>query len=159
MLSAQTTKIKPFIAAEKVILDLVPGDRRQILAQLVAPLVADGHVTDADLFLADLERRESQMTTVMDNGLVAIPHARSHAVRRLGLCVATAAAPGLRFDADSQHFTRVFFCLAVPSFAPTAHIPLLQSLARFARDPERIEKLLASRTPGVAARYLAQFRG
>ncbi len=151
--------IAPFISAQRVILLApAPGQPRDLLRELIGVLAAEELVTDPELFLGDVERREAQVTTVMDNG-VAFPHARSHAVRRLGLSLAIVAEPGLRFDPESEVRSRLFFCLAVPSLAPTAHIPLLQALARFARDPKRVEKLLSSRTPGTAARYLAAFKG
>lgn len=152
-------KIKPFVSAQKIILGLHAETPRAILELLVAPLVKDQIVTDEAAFLHDLEAREAQITTVMDNGVVAIPHARSHAVRRLGLAVGIAPEPGILFSPEPEVRTRLFFCIAVPSFAPAAHIPLLQSLAKFAREANRVEKILHSRTPGAAARYLATFRG
>jgi hypothetical protein len=71
----------------------------------------------------------------------------------------SAAIPGIRFNPESDTLSRLFFCIAVPSFAPTAHIGMLQTLAKFARDPKRVEKLLASKQPGIANRYLGSFKG
>lgn len=149
--------LKTFLAADRIIVDMPATNQREVLECLVEPLVANDIVTDRDQFLADLESREAQITTVMDNG-VALPHARSHAVRRLGLSVGLAPA-GIQFNPESDVLSRLFFCIAVPSFAPTAHMAMLQVLAKFARDPKRVEKLLASKQPGIANRYLGSFKG
>ena len=126
---------------------------------LVAPLAADDLVTDKTQFIADLERREQQCTTVVDDGLVAIPHARSDAVRRLGFVVGLASEPGFALHPDGETLSRIFFCIAVPSFAPTAHLQLLQLLASFSRDGKRLQKLLSARTPAAAARCIHSFKG
>ena len=151
-------RLKPFISAQKVVMGLQGVTARELLQRLIVPLVADGIVTNAEQFLTDVTAREAQVTTVMENG-VAFPHARSHAVRKLGLTVGIIGDEGLLFNPESTQRSRLFFMLAVPSFQPAAHIPMLQALARFARDQKRVEKLLSSNTPGAAARYLAGFRG
>jgi len=151
-------KIKPFISAQRIVLGVGGRSQREIFESLIAPLVKEDIVTDPEQFLADLARREAEVTTVMDNG-VALPHARSRAVRRLALSVGITAEEGVKFDPESEQVTRLFFCMAVPAFAPTAHIPLLQSLAGFARDEARVGKLVAVKTPGAASRMLSQFRG
>jgi len=149
--------LKNFLSADLIVVDMTAENQREALNALVAPLVKNDIVTDATQFLEDLEAREAQITTVMDNG-VALPHARSHAVRRLGLAVGL-APQGIQFNPESDVLSRLFFCIAVPSFAPTAHMPMLQTLAKFARDPKRVEKLLASKQPGIANRYLGSFKG
>jgi mannitol/fructose-specific phosphotransferase system IIA component (Ntr-type) len=150
--------LKPFLTADRVIMDVQPGSQHDILAALIQPLVDAEVIADTDAFLADLERREAECTTVMDHG-VAIPHARSHAVKRLSLTVGLVPTEGgISFDTDSDPVI-LFFCIAIPSYAPTAHIPLLQTLAKFSRDETRVAKILASKTPAVAARYLSSFKG
>jgi mannitol/fructose-specific phosphotransferase system IIA component (Ntr-type) len=150
-------KLSSFLAADKVVLNFSAASPQETLEALVAPLVAGGVVSDADQFIGDLLRREAEITTVMDNS-VALPHARSNAVRRLGLSVGIAKEPGIAYSPDGPP-SRLFFCIAVPGFAPTAHIPLLQALAKFSRDATRVDKLLKSKTPSVASRYLSSFKG
>jgi mannitol/fructose-specific phosphotransferase system IIA component (Ntr-type) len=150
--------LKAFIKPNRIILGLTATERSEVFAKLIEPLVAEEIVTDAEAFLADLERRESEFTTMTENG-IAIPHARSHAVRRLGVSVGIAAGDGIPFNPDSDDMCKLLFCIAVPSFAPTSHMPLLQAVAKFGREPQRVEKILVSKTPAVAARYLASYKG
>jgi mannitol/fructose-specific phosphotransferase system IIA component (Ntr-type) len=149
--------LRPFLKADRVVMQLAGDEPRSILECLIEPLIKDGTVTDGERFLDDLERREAQITTVMDNG-VAIPHARSHAVRSLGLVVGVTGEEGVLFDVDGDVRSQLFFCIAIPSFAPTAHIPMLQQLALFARDPARVEKILSAATPAVVARFLGAYK-
>ena len=124
---------------------------------LTAPLAADGVVTDVDRFVDYLERREQQITMEVEPG-IAFPHARSTAVRSLCLTVGIADAPGVEYSSGGESRVRLFFLIGVPAFAPTAHLPLLQRLAVFARDPARTDRLLAYKTPGQVAAALARFK-
>ena len=104
---------------------------------------------------ACVEAREDQVTTVMENG-VAFPHTRSETVKRLCVVVGT-SEEGLQFGPESK--SNLFILIGVPSFAPTAHIPILQILANYARDPKRVERLISSKTPSQIVRSLANLKG
>ena len=134
------------------------GDNRlDIFRHLAEPMVNDGIVTDLDGFVADLERREDEITTQVESG-IAFPHARSHTVRRLALTVGISHAEGVLFDPHVDEHCRIFFLLAVPAFAPTAHLPVLQRLANFVSDLRQINKLLACKTPAQATRCLLSYQ-
>lgn len=150
--------LKTFLPPKQIILDLAGDSLESILSNLTSPLCEKGVVDDQDLFIADLLRRESEVTTAMENG-VAIPHARSNAVLQLGITVGITAGDGILLSAENEEKTRLFFCIAVPSFAPTCHLPLLQKLAKFAREKRRVEKLISCATPAIAARYVGSFKG
>jgi mannitol/fructose-specific phosphotransferase system IIA component (Ntr-type) len=149
--------LKALLPASNIILDLAAKQRHELLTVLVSPLVSKGVIKDQAQFIADLEQRESQITTQIETA-VALPHARSNAVRRLGLTVGIAPAPGIEYTPGAPELCRLFFLIAVPAFAPTAHLPLLQRLACFAHDRPRVEKLLASTSPARAARQLVMFK-
>ena len=150
--------LKTCLPTNHIVLHLQGTSRREILSALCEPLVSDSVVTNIETFLDDLERREDEITTRVTES-IALPHARSHAVRRLGFCVGIADEPGLSFGALPAHCCRLFFLIGVPSYAPTAHMPLLQTLAKLAQDEQKTAKLLASRTPSQAMRCLVSFRG
>jgi PTS system fructose-specific IIC component len=147
-------EIRQLLPREHVILGLHGADRRAILRALSAPLLQEQTVTDAEAFLDELETREEQITTQMTGG-VAFPHARSQAVGRLALTVGLAPAPGLAFGGSDRERCRVFFLIAVPPAAPTAHLPLLRYLSAFVRQNTQAARLLDARTPAQVVRLLA----
>jgi mannitol/fructose-specific phosphotransferase system IIA component (Ntr-type) len=150
--------LKALLNRDYVVLGMRAPNRRAVFAALVAPLVSAGVVTDAELLIADLERREDQFTTQIEGG-IALPHARSHAAKRLALTVGTAEAPGLVFDPSSPQLVRLFFLIAVPAFAPTAHLPLLQRIADFCRDRQHVARLLSCTSQAQIVAWLARFKG
>ncbi len=144
--------IKSLLPSSHVILGLAADSRRQVWERLCAPLVEENIVTDADAFLADLERREQQVTTRI-SPLVALPHARSNYARRLGVVVGLAGEQPIVY-APGEEGPRLVLLIAVPAFAPTAHLPILQQFAAFARSPARLEKLLSQSSPAQIVRLL-----
>lgn len=150
--------IKQLLPKEHVVLHLSGPDRREVLHALTAPLVAAGIVLDRAAFVADVEQREGHVTTQVPGG-IAFPHARSATVRRLGLAMGLAAAPGLTFDPGSPEPCRVLFLIAVPAIAPTAHLPLLRHLSQIVRQSQRVDRLLGLRTSAAVVRAMCAFRG
>ena len=148
--------IKTLLPKSHLVLRLEAAPRRELLRKLAAPLVADGIVTDLETFLNDVEHREDQITTQIAKDL-AIPHARSTAVRRLGITIGIADGDGIRYAKDTAK-CRLFFLICIPAVAPTAHLTLLQGLVHFADDKKRMDKLKASTTPSQAVNCLASFK-
>lgn len=151
--------ISRLLPAQHTIINLECTTRKEAVAQLIKPLVDTGIITDEDEFAADVESRELQVTTVIGNG-VAIPHARTKVAGRLGLAV------GLMKDGSAFQFSddpevepvSLIFLIAIPSFAPASHLPLLQHLAKFVRYEKKVAKLLKSKTPAAASKYLISFK-
>jgi mannitol/fructose-specific phosphotransferase system IIA component (Ntr-type) len=149
--------ITQLLPREHIVLEAAGADRSDLLRCLLVPLVQDGTIADGEAFLAELELRERQVTTQVPGG-VAFPHARSRCVRRLGLVVGTAAAPGVAFAGPGAESCRLFFLIAVPTSAPTAHLPLLRHLSALVRQPARVERLVEARTASQLARIMAARR-
>ena len=141
------------------LIKLAPSSREDMFRALSQPLVDTGIVTDADIFITDLEAREQQITTVIGNG-VAIPHARTDVASRLGLSVGILEqGTSMQFANDPEvEEINLLFLIAIPTFAPASHLPLLQHLANFIRYEKKISKLLKSKTPAAAAKYLHSFK-
>ncbi len=158
-------KLKNFIQTNQVKFNLTGENEEEILSQLIEPLEKNKVVNNPNKFMQDVLDREKQLTTVLANG-IAFPHARSTAVTRMAISVGIADDPGLMFGSDFVNASgiiyqnapvKIFFLIAVPSFAPTAHLPILQTLAKFIKDEERMAKFLKQRTPGLAARMLGAY--
>lgn len=149
--------IVPLLPREHVLIGLSGETRRAILESLLRPLVQGEALADPERFLAELEVREQQITTQIPGG-VAFPHARCHGVKRLALVVGLAPSPGLPFSGPDREPCRLFFLIAVPPSAPTAHLPLLKYLSAFVRQETKVARLLKARTATQALRLLSGLR-
>ncbi len=149
--------LKSMLPKNHFLLHFAAKGQDAIFRALAQPLVDDGIVTDLDRFVSEVARREAQITTQICKE-IAMPHARSEVVRRLGITVAVADEPGRLFTPGSKAKCRIFFMIAIPSFAPTAHLTLLQGLVHFAKDERRVAKLLATTTQAQAATCLTSFK-
>ncbi|MCM8535416.1 MAG: PTS sugar transporter subunit IIA [Lentisphaeraceae bacterium] len=147
------------LPASHCVVNMTATTRAEALEQLMQPLVDTGIITDADEFTNDLERREQQITTVVGNG-VAIPHARTQSATRLGLSVGfLPEGTQLKFsDEEEVEEVNLLFMIAIPSFAPASHLPLLQHIAKFIRYEKKVAKLMRSKTPAATAKYLHSFK-
>jgi PTS system fructose-specific IIC component len=148
--------LKTLLPKEHILLDFSAANRAELFAACTAPLVASGIVTDAAAFEAALEAREQQVTTRLEEG-IALPHARSAVAKRLGLVLVTSPEPGIPFGPTGET-CRLFFCIAVPAVAPTAHLPLLKALAEFARHPARVQRLQEVTMPSRVLRAMTTVR-
>jgi len=117
----------PLITADLVAVDVVATDRDDVTRRLIDLLVADGRVTDADGFHADVRAREAQMATGMPGG-IGLPHARSAFVTVPSLAVAKVPA-GVDFGAPDGPATLVFL-IAAPAAGDSDHLQILAALAR-----------------------------
>lgn len=115
------------ITVDLVDLDLTGSDRHEATGSLVARLVDQGRVTDAQGFLADVRAREEQMPTGIEGG-IGIPHARSAHVTEPTLAFGRSKA-GVDFgSADGP--ADLIFLIAAPSGAGQDHMKVLSALAR-----------------------------
>lgn len=115
------------ITVDLVDLDLTGTDRHAATGSLVTRLVAQGRVTDAEGFLADVKAREEQMPTGIEGG-IGIPHARSEHVTEPTLAFGRSTA-GVDFGA-SDGPADLIFLIAAPAGSGGDHMKVLSALAR-----------------------------
>ncbi|MCT9820353.1 fructose-specific PTS transporter subunit EIIC [Microbacterium sp. W1N] len=107
-------------------------DKRAVIDALAARVAAAGRATDAGALAADAWKREQTDETGLPGG-IAIPHAKSPAVREATLAFAR-LRPGVDFGADDGPADLVFL-IAAPDTAAEEHLAVLSRLARaFMRD-------------------------
>ena len=138
------------ITEDFVILDLEASDRHEAARQLGATLAAGGRVTDLELFLADVRKREEQMSTGLPGG-IGIPHCRSAAVTEPTL--GFARSTGVDFGAEDGPATLIFL-IAAPDGAGDAHLKILAALARRLMRKEFRQSLADAPTPAAVVEII-----
>lgn len=115
------------ITEGQVVLNLQAPDRHAATRVMAETLLADGRVTDLDVFLGDVRKREEQMATGLPGG-IGIPHARSAAITTPSL-VFGRTSEGIDWGAEDGPATLIFL-IAAPDGGGQEHLQILAKLAR-----------------------------
>jgi PTS system nitrogen regulatory IIA component len=139
----------------RIMMDLEPGAKEDVLARLVAPLVDEGTVTDPAAYMAALIGREEIVSTAIGDG-VAIPHARDpeHAAlgqscMTLGICRA-----GMPFGALDENPTHLFFLIG--GISTEDHLRLVARTMLMLRQPGFIDALVGAGEKAAVVELIAK---
>lgn len=120
------------------------ADKRAVIDALAARVAAAGRASDAAALAADAWKREQTDETGLPGG-IAIPHAKSAAVREATLAFAR-LTPGVDFGAPDGPADLVFL-IAAPDTAAEEHLAVLSRLARAFMREDFTSGLRAAATP------------
>lgn len=122
------------------------ASKNDLFCRLALLLEGAGRLESASAFVHDVQERESLTSTYMENG-VAVPHARSSAVRVPSIAFGR-SLEGIRYgDDESAPLARLVFMLAVPATVSSAeYMSMLAMLARLLMHAAFREDLTQART-------------
>jgi len=124
--------------------DMKATTREEALSELVHLMAREGLVENPDGLLEAAIKRESIMTTAVNNGL-AFPHVRG--VEGGGLTFSLGVkTEGLEFEAPDGARTQIIFFIVIPSAAGAFYLQLLSGLVEAFQDESARSNLLASTT-------------
>lgn len=138
-------QITDYLHPEGILLNAQVQDKAEAIHTLAGLMQRYGNLDDPQAYEADVLRREAQGTTGVGGG-IAIPHAKSAAVREPGVTAMTVPG-GLAYDALDGAAVRLLFLIAVPDTASDLHIQVLAHLAQLLMDPGLRTELLDAPTP------------
>ncbi len=128
---------------------MVPRLRSHDAAAAVAELCSVMHrqqrVEELLPFYNEVINREHLSSTAASPGW-AMPHARSKNVQELCFAVGLSNEP-LTWFGDAGEPVNAVFLFAVPETQAAAYLQLVSALARFSRDPLRVQRLLEATDP------------
>ena len=132
------------LTPDRVLVPLKARDKRGIIVELAQCLVSrvGGGL---DEVLAAIEERESVLSTGVGFG-VAIPHARSPAVRELAIVGGVSTEP-VPYDSIDGEPARLFFLIVGPESSAGLHVRILSRIARLVRRDGVRRQLVEARTP------------
>ena len=141
------------ISPERVLMDLQPGSKEEILRQLVGPLGEGGIVADADGYYERLLEREEMVSTALGRG-IAFPHVRhpdqapaQSPTTVLGIC-----RPGTDFNSLDGNATHVFALCCSSSEA--MHLRLLAKVTLLLRADGMMDRLRNANDAKEVTRHL-----
>lgn len=112
------TDVPPVSSLPLGLVELRHKRRESVLAQLIAVAESAGIVRDADILLASLLRAQRIGTTAVGKGL-AVPHARSFAVKRPGLLLGRSLR-GVEWGAVDGTSVQIVALVLSPAATPVA---------------------------------------
>ena len=144
------------LTPDRVLVPLQARDKQGIIAELAARLVSRVG-GDVATVLRAVEERESVLSTGVGFG-VAIPHARSSAVRELAIVGGVSAEP-VPYDSIDGEPVRLFFLIVGPESSAGLHVKILSRIARLVRRDGVRRHLVEARTPDEFYRVLLEAEG
>jgi len=136
--------VADLLSPQRIELNLPLQDKQAVLERLVKLEGYGEAILDLEAFRRDMMAREAQGGTAVEAG-VAVPHAKSAAVRYPSLAVVT-LREGIDCGALDGVPSDIFFMIAAPADAEL-HMAVLARLTRLLLEPEFLEQLRQAITP------------
>ncbi len=137
-------KLKKLLSQSVISTDLQGTKKEDVIGELLDILVKTGKVADRDLAFADLMDRESKMSTGMQFG-VAIPHAKTKAVKELIACIGM-HQKGIEFDSLDEKLSSIFIMTLSPVDRTGPHVQFLAEISMILKSKDARSRLLQAET-------------
>ena len=137
-------RISEILDPKRIVLDLEPGSKREILSQLAGKIRLTHSHLDIDQLVDVLVKREETSTTAIADG-IAIPHGKLEIGEEV-ICGFGRSANGVDFESVDGCPTQLFFLLVSPESHPSLHLRWLAHLAVLLKNAEFRESLLAAKS-------------
>ena len=142
---ALPTGIARFSDAALMVPKLDASSSEDAVKELAELMAAQGFIEDGKNLVELAMRRESMVSTAVENGL-AFPHVRN--VDGGSLTFALGLKPGgLKFDAPDGESTKIIFFIVIPTAASAFYLRLLAGLVGTFRTAKARNALLKAGTP------------
>ncbi len=136
-------RIVDLISRESMTLHASPTSKSEAIDMLVELQVKGGRIADKAEYKNGILAREELSSTAIGEG-IAIPHAKSEAVKAPSLAVMT-VPDGVDYDAMDGEPSNLFFMIAAPNDGDV-HLDVLARLMTVLMDEELREKLIAAKS-------------
>jgi PTS system fructose-specific IIC component len=138
-------KISEYLKTEAVIMEIKAREKIAAINELVAHMVDKELVQDGEEFIKALAKRENLESTGIGDG-IAIPHARTNAVKDLTLAFAR-SPKGIDFSSVDGKPSYIIFLIASPESKKSEYILALAKLSRLLRKHAVRDLLRNAREP------------
>jgi PTS system fructose-specific IIC component len=138
-------KISEYLKPEAIIMEIRAKEKIAAINELVAHMVENKLVGSGDEFIKALAKRENLESTGIGDG-IAIPHARTNAVKDLILAFAR-SPKGIDFSSVDGKPSYIIFLIASPEGKKSEYILALAKLSRLLRKNVVRELLRSAKEP------------
>ena len=132
-------EITDFIQKDLINLHLQSRNKEDAIRELAQLMEGTPAMGDLTIFLEDVFERERLETTGIGDE-IAIPHARTDAVKQLILAVGR-SQHGINFDSLDGRKVKLFFLMGIPRESVSHYLKILAQLTRLLKRGPLREKL------------------
>ena len=147
-------KITDLLKKESIELNGNVQTKEEAINQMVSLMVKGGNIQDVEIYRKGVFAREEEGTTGIGEG-IAIPHAKSDAVKAPGLA-AMVVPQGVDYEALDDEPVHLIFLIAAPNTKDNVHLDVLSRLSTLLMDDSFRENLLKAETPEEFLGYVDQ---
>ena len=133
-------KITDLLRRCSIDLDGQAVSKEAILDRMVGLMEQAGNLSDAETYKACVKKREREGTTGIGDG-IAIPHAKTPAVRKAGLA-AMVIKEGADYDSLDALPVYLIFLIAAPDTKENVHLDVLGRLSQLLREEQFTDRLI-----------------
>ncbi len=133
-------KLKNVLSENVVKIELESTTKDDVIKELLDILKENKLIDDVDLAYQDVIDRESKMSTGIQHG-VAIPHAKTKAVKKLSACIGV-KKQGLDFKSLDGEESNIFIMTLSPSDHIGPHVQFLAEISRVIKTEEARKSIL-----------------
>lgn len=148
-------KISEYLSPDTIILDVKSNEKIEVIRELSQILIDKNIITDTEEFFSAILKRENLESTGIGQG-VAIPHARTKAVKSIALVFGRSQA-GVDFSSLDGQPSHLIFLIAAPEDKKTEYIMTLARLSRLLRKDEARKNLLEAKSPEEVIKIISQY--
>jgi PTS system fructose-specific IIC component len=138
-------KITDLLKPEGIKVGATAKSQDDAIDQLIALQDASGNISDTVAYKKAILAREAEFSTAVGDG-IAIPHAKTSAVKRPGLAAMTVPA-GVEWNAPDDAPADLMFMIAAPEGQNNTHLEMLAQLSKLLMHQEFADALRAAKTP------------
>lgn len=136
-------KIRDLLKPESVIINADIDSKDQAIQKLIDLHDAAGNLSDKQIYTEGILKREEESTTAVGEG-IAIPHAKSEAVKKPGLAAMT-VPEGIDYGAPDGKPSNIIFMIAAPMDGDL-HLEVLARLMTLLMDLDLRKRLLDAKS-------------
>ena len=138
-------KLTEYITPQHVKIGLDGVGKGDVIEELVELLVETNDVSDADAIYDAVMKREGEGSTGLEKG-VAIPHAKSDAVKRLSIVIGI-SRDGIEFDSQDGKPAHLFFLMVAPTSESGPHVQAIAKIVKMIKLDKFRERLIKAKKP------------
>ena len=138
-------KLTDLLKPEGIKIGASAADQSDAIDQLVALQATVGNISDKDAYKEAILKREAEFSTAVGDG-IAIPHAKTNAVKKAGLAAMTVKG-GVDWNAADGKKSDLVFMIAAPEGEANTHLEILAKLAQMLMHKDFADALRAAKTP------------